>query len=691
MKKSIYIASALPLFYGAVLSAENLDVNEYTTISSASTYDYIDFTASETLDYSARITINKGINVGDGVYAILQNQSSSSSVRLATGVEDITIAGAGMYNSTLSFSGRYIDGGIDNGDNPLFTTSINLKDINFTMQRRVTTANGLELKSLNAENSILQVIAKASTSTGSETAIKVAEGMTFKNSQLIIDNGAQLTLYTPTSATSNVISLTDSTFDISGNIVYDSRSIAPTYNITGVNNFIGSASYNLNNVTINDGASITFSGGGTKTIANIDNTNGLSNATLTIESDTTLSVGSTATNLKMQNSTIQTDGTVSANSTQFDFAGKNTISGEGSIILKANIQSSQLYITAKNFRTDKELHVNSKSAIASIGKAEDGTLSAVNYVGNLQADSGKLVFTGGSVFNAEGSTRTFVVNNGASAEIDNATIYAVSSRICTGTFNGTIETNGRNTGGTRDYSLSFGAWNFGGAQRSSEIAKNVILGANASTNVNASSATFFGIYGTVTSNVATKGALKSNANAPLMIYKDTTLTLKTTDAFAVGGATSQASSDFNFYEGATNVTLDIDATNNIGRLVYGNASTAVKLDIANGVTLTIGGIVLADGETGVVNVILKDMLQNGSLVVTDMDSILSSYATSGSSSAIAFLDESGNARILNDNLFLKQIGDTTSYSIYTQVPEPASWAAILGAIALGFVAYRRRK
>ena len=60
-------------------------------------------------------------------------------------------------------------------------------------------------------------------------------------------------------------------------------------------------------------------------------------------------------------------------------------------------------------------------------------------------------------------------------------------------------------------------------------------------------------------------------------------------------------------------------------------------------------------------------------------------------SNLYFLDADGNRRELGVNLWIEQIGDSGIYNIYTQVPEPAEWALIFGAIALGFIAYRRRK
>ncbi|MDY5583805.1 MAG: PEP-CTERM sorting domain-containing protein [Candidatus Merdousia sp.] len=63
---------------------------------------------------------------------------------------------------------------------------------------------------------------------------------------------------------------------------------------------------------------------------------------------------------------------------------------------------------------------------------------------------------------------------------------------------------------------------------------------------------------------------------------------------------------------------------------------------------------------------------------------------------VSFLDKDGNA--VNSNSYANfEIGETTidgvkyTYATMTSIPEPATWAAIFGAIALGLAVYRRRK
>ena len=57
---------------------------------------------------------------------------------------------------------------------------------------------------------------------------------------------------------------------------------------------------------------------------------------------------------------------------------------------------------------------------------------------------------------------------------------------------------------------------------------------------------------------------------------------------------------------------------------------------------------------------------------------------------IYIFDEASQQYVLNENA--QWLGDATNgYWLTVAVPEPAEWAMILGALALGFAIYRRRK
>jgi len=117
-----------------------------------------------------------------------------------------------------------------------------------------------------------------------------------------------------------------------------------------------------------------------------------------------------------------------------------------------------------------------------------------------------------------------------------------------------------------------------------------------------------------------------------------------------------------------------------------------KIDVAKDSVLTIGSIV-AETEGATVNVSLADDIIKGSILVSDMDDYLKIYNPQEVGMEIGFYTEDGSAlRELGVNLWIEETANGSGiYTIYTQVPEPAEWAMIFGAIALGFVAYRRRK
>ncbi len=140
-----------------------------------------------------------------------------------------------------------------------------------------------------------------------------------------------------------------------------------------------------------------------------------------------------------------------------------------------------------------------------------------------------------------------------------------------------------------------------------------------------------------------------------------------------------------------NAKLDVQvASANVGTLKLWD-DKFFKIDVANDSVLTIGSIV-AETEGATVNVSLADDIIKGSILVSDMDDYLKIYDPQEVGMEVGFYTEdSSSLRELGVNLWIEEIGNSGVYTIYTQVPEPAEWAMIFGAIALGFVAYRRRK
>ncbi len=630
-----------------------------------------------------RIKITNSIEVDENVTAsFTQKLSSDGAISGETAMvtlsnaTDAKVVGAGKDVSTLSFTGYHFssDGG-GSGKCKVLT----FKDVTFNYSGSYGAdkllSNGGYLRSgqlkldganVNMKEGVLAIHRDSSTTSAWGTA------------SVVLTNASTLSFaeYLPDGTKYNAVINTSGTLSDENKLI--SLSLKSKLDVQGSLNFTNFAiTSDDSTININKGTNI-------GAVSLTSSTATIGNATMGV--------------LTMNNSTIEVSDklTFAGTTSTTNLVGVNTIKGSGSVSVTTNtteVGSSTLNILNSNYTGN--FQVNSTSGVLNIGT--DGSKSDydVKLNSSLQVNSGK-VNIGSNVTIGETTRKTFHLSaNGAgqpySTIANGAKIYASAARIQKANVDGYISINENYVYATNgwNYALTFGLFSSTGL--SNQIG-DVILGKNAQVDVTPTSdkASYFGLYGKIEVN-AGEGKLVSNQYAPLMIYENSTINLKSNDAFKVGGATSQATSDFNFYAGAKNVVLDVDVTNNIGRLVYGSAATEVELDIASGAILTLGSIALADGQSGVIKIILDDMLKEGSLVITNMDSILKSY---NSSSSISFVDESGDARVLNDNLFLERIGDTTSWNVFTvatQVPEPAEWAMIFGAIALAFVAYRRKQ
>jgi len=421
------------------------------------------------------------------------------------------------------------------------------------------------------------------------------------------------------------------------------------------------------------------------------------------DSSIVIKTGTNVGTVKLNNSTLEvqssmtgTSGTTSAFVIS-SLSGKNTISGTGTMRARATSGSIELNSAEVNLILSNVIASFQDNKAGTLRIGSDGTKHdyQTQLYGVVQFNDGKVIVGSNTQIGSTSSRNDFNLASYKSATtvpdsiksniMAGAKIYAGKARIMTGIFDGYITATGVQAANGWNHSLAFGAFsttNTGNNQKA-----NITLGENAQVDVTPTASTYFGLYGNVDVN-AKKDMLVSNANAPLMIYKNSVITLNSTDAFKVGGATSQAESDFNFFADHTNITLKVNADNNIGRLVYGSSLTEAALDIATGKVLTVGSVELASGaDSGTIALVLGDNIERGMLRITDMDDILANY---GSSYDLIFTDTLGSDRVLGENLFLENIdGD---YLVYTvAVPEPAQWAMIIGALALGFVAYRRRK
>ncbi len=198
-----------------------------------------------------------------------------------------------------------------------------------------------------------------------------------------------------------------------------------------------------------------------------------------------------------------------------------------------------------------------------------------------------------------------------------------------------------------------------------------------------------------------KGALEVSS----IYFADTaTLKLDSSDTFKVGG-NDQIDSEFlifgknmknkaiNSYK-ATTFTLDNNVDNNIGSLIFYTGSSA-RLQLHDTAKLLIKSMSMISDEIGQGSGEIKVIVENLGLETLFIGTDVADKITSGD---VVLYASDGITALVNgeggyDLSELTQYNNVDGYwlNAYVAVPEPAQWAMIFGAIALGFVAYRRRK
>lgn len=220
----------------------------------------------------------------------------------------------------------------------------------------------------------------------------------------------------------------------------------------------------------------------------------------------------------------------------------------------------------------------------------------------------------------------------------------------------------------------------------------VTFGANATldqTTYDAVKDTYFSKGAKVVSNSA-KGSLKL-ANI-LKLGGASRLTLNTTDAWISGyaseacGATSQATSVFAIVDhynetASTLAILEINAANNIGGFLFDVADSRLKLHFGAD-----GSLVLGESESvqslggsalDSASIVLSSELTNKLRVYDLTEEEINKYFTTDSSDLIIEA--------------VKQADGSYFVNVISNVPEPATYAAILGGLAIAFALIRRRR
>ena len=192
---------------------------------------------------------------------------------------------------------------------------------------------------------------------------------------------------------------------------------------------------------------------------------------------------------------------------------------------------------------------------------------------------------------------------------------------------------------------------------------------------------------TMVSNNTTQGALDFGNR--LYISKGAKFVLNTTDAYIVGSdeswkATSQATSLFHLesYQGpnasAAGVTFEINALNNIGGFVLNDSDSKLILEFGS------KGVLILGENTNTTSLSGDGLIAESVVLSGDVFNQFKIYDLTEDEIRRYFTSDGENS------IYVVDAGDG-SYWVNTVIPEPAEWAALLGALVLGLAVYRRRK
>ncbi len=371
---------------------------------------------------------------------------------------------------------------------------------------------------------------------------------------------------------------------------------------------------------------------------------------------------------------------------------------------------SKVYITADSFRISDMAGGASSMRTFFIGMDADGNTHETVYTtsaGFQLNGGGILVLRGGSSINSAGNSLNLSDTTaydsskawGHANYIEAGTVLtSAHSRINGGFFDGKITvSNGYQPNSNWDYTFALGIV----SQKA-----NIVLGSNADITVYGNTTNseakglqgkLFSMVGNVTVN-AGLGKIRADDVAGMYIRKpddnsSTVLTLNSTDAFAIGYSdatnkvfNTQAQSKF-LLEAGVKAKFVINADNNIGTVAFGDNTSNLILDIAQGKKLTVGSF--ENLGSGKMSIGLDSEVLYGEFVVkmdADVISDKISFYEVGADGNMTAIERT----VANGTLFVDEIS-SGMFTVYTQVPEPATVAAILGALALGFAIYRRRR
>ncbi len=679
MHKIRYI---LPLFVAAAAFAQDWVITGNQTTDSRSVQGDMIYNANATVNVNGQYgnvrVVGGGLQVASGVSG---DYNTSYVLWLGNSADtNGVISGAGKNSSTFSFTGyslsTFRDNSSPNPSNPLTIQNITLNFTGSYGRSGTAAQNGGLLRAG-------QIIVDSSVINMNEGALALHGKASIEGNAVQLKN-SELNFAQKLESGANY----EAKVDVSEGALPRGQRV---FELSGASKMRVGYSLDMAGFSINASGNSSVSGATITNIGGIRLDNSSFNVTNSAEitGDVTL-VGSSTFHVE-KGGTINIAGklTMDETSKEYSFTGGAYKFGT---IATGSIETRNIYVSAEAFEGTLGDNITEDSSFF-IGMDKSGKVysTKANFTGDVIFNTGKLVIDGNSTFTSDSEIilANTEYNDGSSKDGSsnyigtNATVSGSTIRINGGYIDGSVSANGGYQGDWEwNYTLALGV------EGSSIQSANVVLGSNARINVVGSTENAgknFTMAGSVTSNAA-KGAIKSDANGGFYIRGGdggmSTLTLNTTDAFAVGGAATQGESTFRVAVGV-DLMLNINANNNLKQMIFDDATARLTLNISEGKVFTIGAL-LNEGS-GVLEVTLGDDLKYGQLRITDMDAVFANYKNQDQ---IAFKDQSGHDRVLDTNLFIRELADG-GYTIYT-VPEPAAIAAALGALALLLASRRRR-